>query len=129
MHGSTNRQKTWDLHSLSGWYLGTSTEHYPCHIIFCKKTRSERISNTVFFRHRYTTQLTVTPKDQKIKTVGDLSSALRQRVNAQGKEEMAVLKKMNDILTNSSSKPVELKKTVTFRDPIPKPRVGHQRMH
>jgi hypothetical protein len=28
MHESTNRQKTWDLHSLSGWYLGTSTEHY-----------------------------------------------------------------------------------------------------
>ncbi len=27
MHESTNRQKTWDLHSLSGWYLGTSTEH------------------------------------------------------------------------------------------------------
>jgi hypothetical protein len=31
---------------------------------------------------------------------------------------------MNDILTNTTSRPVELKKTVTFRDPMPEPRVG-----
>ena len=31
MHESTNRQKSWDPHSLSGWYLCTSTEHYRCH--------------------------------------------------------------------------------------------------
>ena len=78
MHESTNRRKTWDPHSLSGWYLGTTTEHYRCHKIFCKKTRSERISDTVFFQHRYVTQPIITPEDQVIKAVGDLSSALRQ---------------------------------------------------
>jgi hypothetical protein len=35
MHESTNRQRTWDLHSLSRWYLGTSPKHYRCHQIFC----------------------------------------------------------------------------------------------
>jgi hypothetical protein len=49
IHESTNRQKTRDPHSLSGWYLRALTEHYCCHIIFCKKTHSERISDTVFF--------------------------------------------------------------------------------
>jgi hypothetical protein len=91
MHESTNRQKTWDLHSLSGWYLGTSTEHYCCHKIFCKKTRSERKSDMVFFQHWYITQPMVTPEDQIIKAVRDLSSALRHRVKICGKEEMAVL--------------------------------------
>jgi hypothetical protein len=62
MHESTNRQKTWDPHSLSGWYLRTSTEHYRCHKIFSKKTHSERISDKVFFRHQYITQPMVTPK-------------------------------------------------------------------
>ncbi len=81
MHESTNRQKTWDPHSLSSWYLGTLTEHYRCHKIFCKKTCSERISDTVFFRHQYITQPTMMPKDQIIKAIGDLSSALCHRVN------------------------------------------------
>ena len=63
IHDSTNRRKTWDPHSLSGWYLGTSTEHYRCHIVFCTKTRAERISDTVFFQHRYLTQPVVTPVD------------------------------------------------------------------
>jgi len=127
MHESTNRRKTWDPHSLSGWYLGTSTEHYRCHKIFCKKTRSERISDTVFFRHQYITQPTITSEDRIVKAIGDLSSALRQRSNLQGKEDMAVLQKMNSILNNAPAEPMEKgkkKKTVTFRDPIPEPRVG-----
>jgi hypothetical protein len=101
MHESTNRQKTWDPHSLSGWYLGTSTEHYRCHKIFCKKTHSERISDTVFSWHWQITQPTVTPKDQIIKAIGDLSSALPHRVDICGKEEMAVLQKMSDILNRT----------------------------
>ena len=88
MHESTNRRKTWDPHSLCGWYLGTSTEHYRCHKVFCKKTRSERISDTAFFQHRYITQPTITPKDQIIKAVSNLSLALRQRSNLRGREEM-----------------------------------------
>ncbi len=117
MHESTNRQKTWDPHSLSGWYLRMSTEHYRCHKIFCKKTHSEKISDTVFFWHRYITQPMVTPEDQIIKAIGDLSSALRHQVNIRGNEEMAVLQKMNDILNNTTTVLVEKKKNVTFKDP------------
>ncbi len=40
MHESTNRQKTWDPHSLDGWYLGTLTKHYRCYKISCRKTCS-----------------------------------------------------------------------------------------
>ena len=101
MHESTNRRRTWDPRSLSGWYVGTSMEHYRCHKIFCKKTRAERISDTVTFQHRYITQPTVTAEDQLIKAIEDLSSALRRRVNSQGDKEMAVLRKMNEILSNS----------------------------
>ena len=77
MHESTNRRKTWDPRSLTGWYVGTLMEHYQCHKIFCKKTRTERISDTVTFQHRYITQPTVTAEDQLIKAIEDLSSALR----------------------------------------------------
>ncbi len=79
MHESANRRRTWDSRALSGWYLGTSPEHYRCHIIFCQKTRSERISDTVFFQHKYITQPTVTPEDQIVKAIRDLTAAIRRR--------------------------------------------------
>ena len=101
MHESTNRQKSWDPHSLSGWYLGTSSEHYRCHRIFCKKTCSKRISDTVFFQHCYITQPTVTPEDQVIKAVGDLSSVLRGQTNDKGQKEMSALKRLQGILNNT----------------------------
>jgi hypothetical protein len=123
MHESTNRRKTWDPRALHGWYLGTSPEHYRCHIIFCQKTRSERISDTVFFQHRYITQPTVTPEDQIVKAIGDLTSALRQRKNIKGDAEMEGLQRLRDILNNVKPQEAE-KKRVTFKDPIPEPRVG-----
>jgi hypothetical protein len=104
--------------ALTQWlYLGTLTEHYRCHKIFCKKTHSKRISDTVFFQHWYITQPTITTEDQIIKTVGDLASALRQQSNLWGKEEMAELQKMNNILNNSTAELMEenrKKKMVTF---------------
>ncbi len=122
IHESTNRRKTWDPRALNGWYLGTSSEHYRCHIIFCQKTRSERISDTVFFQHRYITQPTVTPEDQIVKAVVDLTAALKQRANTQGKAEMESLQRLCDIINNvkPSSK---IKRSVTCKDPIPESRV------
>jgi hypothetical protein len=71
------------------------------------------MSDTVVFQHRYIT----------IKAAGDLSSALHQRSNLKGKEEMAVLQKLNSILNNSTMDTAVPKRAVTFRDPIPEPRV------
>jgi hypothetical protein len=115
MHESTNRQITWDPHSLNGWYLGTSTEHYRCGKIFCRKTRSQQISDTVFFQYCYITWQSGNTQRQIVKAVGDLTSALQQCINVRGAEEMEVLQKMNNILNS---------KKVTFQDPIPEPRVG-----
>ena len=91
---------------------------------FCKKTQNERISDIVFFRHSYLTQPMVTPDDQIVKAIGDLSSALRHRINARGKEEMEVLLKMNNILSNATMEKSDIKKKVTFKDPIPPPKIA-----
>ena len=42
VHVSPNRRLTWAEHSLDGWYLKTSEEHYRCHVVFIKKTRNLR---------------------------------------------------------------------------------------
>ena len=37
MHENKSIRRSWDVRALNGWYLGTSPEHYRCHIIFVKK--------------------------------------------------------------------------------------------
>ncbi len=123
MHESTNRWRTRDPHSLSRWYLGTSPKHYQCHQISCQMTQSKRILDMVFFQHRYITRPVTTPDDQIIKAVGDLKSALWQRINAKGGEDMEVLQKLNDSLNNVKSSEVAVKK-VTFSESIHEPRVS-----
>jgi hypothetical protein len=63
----------------------------------------------VFFQHWYITQPTIMPEDQIVKAVGDLLSALRQRISICRKEEMEVLQKMNNIMSNATLDKVEPK--------------------
>jgi hypothetical protein len=50
IHKSSEQRGTWAANTIDGWYLQTSPEHYQCHQIYVKKTKSERISDTVFFK-------------------------------------------------------------------------------
>jgi hypothetical protein len=114
MHESTNRRRAWNVHSLNGWYLGTSDKHYWCYMIYCTKTRAERISDTVFFQHRYLMQPVVTPADAMIKAMGDLHGILKKNSNNIGAEEMEVLKQLDTILSGLVAIGTEKPRHVTF---------------
>jgi hypothetical protein len=88
VHENRERRGTWAASSTDGWYLRTSPEHYRCHVIYCKNTRSERISDTVHFKHKYITEPTLTPEDTIVKALNDLTQALKERRNKKGTEEM-----------------------------------------
>ncbi|KAL7489379.1 hypothetical protein ACHAW6_014974 [Cyclotella cf. meneghiniana] len=53
LHEKPKRRKTFGEHSADGWYIKTSPEHYRCHIIFVRKTWQMRITDTVYFKHKY----------------------------------------------------------------------------
>ena len=123
LYKSTNRRGTWAKHSTNGWYLGTLKEHYPCHIIYVKKTRSEQISDTVFFKHRYTTQPTLTQADIIVKAIDDLTLALKGRKNTKGNIQIEALEKINELLNNIHTKIQAMKETrVTFDKATAPPR-------
>ena len=67
IHENSERRRSWAANSSDGWYLRTSPEHYRCHVIYCKNTRSERISDTVHFKHKYIIEPTLTPEDTIVK--------------------------------------------------------------
>jgi hypothetical protein len=85
---------------IDGWYLGPSQEQYQCCIIHVKKTRSKRISDTVFFKHKYITQPTLTPVNTVVKAIDDLTSALKGARNVKGMQQIERLKKIDKLLNN-----------------------------
>ena len=51
----SNSCGTWAYHSIDGWYLATSPDHYRTHTCHIKSTQSERLSDTVHFKHTHIT--------------------------------------------------------------------------
>ena len=56
-----------------------------------------RISETVFFRHKYLAQLTLTPEDMIIKVLQDLKHAIKGTKNYTGNKNTEALVKMDEV--------------------------------
>ncbi|KAL7475540.1 hypothetical protein ACHAW6_001448, partial [Cyclotella cf. meneghiniana] len=71
-HVKSGCQRTWGEHSMDGWYIRACPEHYQTHRIIVKASCSHCLSDTVYFKHKYITQPTVTPADVIVKVFQDL---------------------------------------------------------
>ena len=49
VHEKTDKRGTWAFHSVDGWYLATSPEHYRTYKCHIKSTKSDHFSNTVCY--------------------------------------------------------------------------------
>ena len=84
-------RQTWGEHSADGWYVHTSPEHYRMHKIFAKATRHISLLDTVFFKCKYITQPTVTPKDAILKVFQDMMQTLKGIHNTKGNQNMKAI--------------------------------------
>ena len=125
VHKRSERRGSWAMNSVDGWYLRTSNEHYRCHEIYVKHTRSVRISDTVHFKHKHITAPTLTPEDTIVKALNDLTEALRDRRNAKGTIKYEALQKFDELINKiptlqaTPTQPTAIRR-VTF-DPTAKP--------
>jgi len=94
-------------------------------VIHVKKTRSERIADTVWFKHKYITQPKVRPADQIVKAINDLTCALKGKNNVQSIEQMEALQKLEELLTKSSIQEEES----TQAEQEPRVTLNHQSNH
>eukprot|EP00956_Cyclotella_meneghiniana_P028214 scaffold65021_cov87-Cyclotella_meneghiniana.AAC.1 len=67
---------TWSVNSIDGWYVGTSMEHYRNYTILCKTTRALRRSDTVWFKHKYLTNPSLTAADHIVNAAKNLTDAI-----------------------------------------------------
>ena len=52
IHKKADKQGTWQYHSVDGWYLYTSPNHYRTHACHNKATKKEQLTTTVDFQHK-----------------------------------------------------------------------------
>jgi hypothetical protein len=71
IHKKTNKQGTWAYHSVDGWYLFTSPEHYRTHTCYVKATKSKHHSGTVHFKHKNIIKPTITHVDKVMQALAE----------------------------------------------------------
>ncbi len=101
LHESSERQGTWAENTTDRWYIQTSPKHHHCHKIHVKKTNSKRVSDTVFFKHKYIMQPTLTSADILTKAINNLAHALKGRRNTKGIMELEALQKFDKLLNQA----------------------------
>ena len=79
-------------------YLSTFPEHYRCHIIFVKATKHKRISDTVFFKHKHITQLTIMPADGIVNACQNLMQAIQGILGSKSEANILALERIQNML-------------------------------
>ena len=90
VHEMPSVRKSWDVYTVTGWYIGVSWEHYRNHRCWIQETRSERSCPTVFFKHKYLTMPTMTPADALIKAADNLNEAIQGVIPEKGQTQEAI---------------------------------------
>jgi hypothetical protein len=96
IHEKTNKQGTWAYHSVDGWYLFTSPEHYHTHICYVNATKSKHHSDTVHFKHKNIKNPTITHTD---KVMQALAEFIKTITGATGGTTAQVAKDLQRIVT------------------------------
>lgn len=84
IHEKTDKRGTWAYHCVDGWYLNTSPDHYRVHNCYTKTTKSDRLSDTVAFKHKTITNPELTPADKLMHAIAKCKEALK---GAHGKSD------------------------------------------
>jgi hypothetical protein len=103
-HVKPDDRRTWDTRSDAGFSLGTSMQHHRCFRVYIIKTRATRISNTVYFKHQYITNPTVSPESHVVVAAQQLAKALQGNIPADNETAEALKKFSNLFKKNSGSK-------------------------
>jgi hypothetical protein len=98
IHEKTDKRGTWSYHSVDGWYLATSPEHYRVHNCYVKTTQAERLTDTIQFKHKNITNPTISPHDKIMQALANCKTALQGMLNDKSNQEM---EELQTIVTNA----------------------------
>ena len=105
IHEKRQQRASWDPRGVDGWYLGPAKNHYRCHRVYCSRTNSERITDTVHIFPHAANPPTVTTQEAAILTTEALTDALTNPKNLKhfGSKQIAALHDLAKSLAHASS--------------------------
>jgi hypothetical protein len=105
VHDKPNQCKTYAQHCSKGWVISTSTEHYRCWKVWSIATHTTCIAATVFFKHEYLTNPSVSPADALIAAAANLAHVIQQNAKAQhvGSKNMQDLQRLQQFFHEAAT--------------------------
>ena len=91
VHKKIDKRGTWTYHTVEGWYLATSPEHYRTHRCHIKTTSNKRFTDTVHFSYKTINQPAVTHADKVMAAIANCAKSIKNFVKGNGSEEMKQL--------------------------------------
>ena len=91
VHEKTDKRGIWSYHTVNGWYLATSPEHYLTHRCHIKSTKNERFIDTIHFNHKNLTQPNITHYEKVVTAIADCAKAIKYLGSSNRSEEMSQL--------------------------------------
>ena len=91
VHEKTDKRGTWAYHSVDGWYISTSLEHYRTHLCHIKTTNSERFTDTNQFIHHNITKTTITHAEKIMAAIADCNKVIKNMGRNDGADELKQL--------------------------------------
>ena len=108
IHEKPRQRKSWDPHSVDGFYVGPAMQHYRCHRVYVTKTRSHRISDTVEFLPTKVRMPQTTTLEKLQSSVNDIVELLRKPQPASpflefGNEQITALANLEKLFPSQQS--------------------------
>ncbi len=92
--------QTWDMgiHSFDGWYLSTSPDHYCTHLFHIKYTSSDRLSDTIHFKHKHITNPTLTHAGKIMRALSHCAQILKGKDTTATNQELCNLQRLVEVM-------------------------------
>jgi len=103
-------------------------QHHRCFRVYITKTRATRISDTVYYKHQYITNPTVSPESHVVAAAQQLATALQGNIPA-GNETAEALKKVSDLFTQIAMAKSEVAKAKAQRNRVRATPAARQTTH
>ncbi len=109
--------RTWDTQSDMGFSLSTSMEHNRCIRVYITRTKATRISDTVFFKHQYITNPTISLESHVVTAAQQLTIVLKGNIPT-GNKTAEALQKVSKVFTKIALAKIEQAKAKTMRNRV-----------
>ncbi len=97
VHEKADKQGTWAYHSIDGWYLSTSPDHYRTHLCHIKNTSSDWLLDTVHFNHKHFTDPTLTHANKIMRALSHCAQVLKGKDTTATDQELRNLQRLVEV--------------------------------